>query len=125
MVVYDAMRRIPAHPFISMAYLLAKEVGMPSGPFKPHNIAGELVDQQPVRFNVGIPKTAPIALERVIPALWWEGFPVDQQSHQPLDLFHILATLLNGLQVPLKLARIARCSHQIPNCLNKSSASSA
>lgn len=82
---------------------LIEEVSMSPCSFKADLFTFELVDQYPVRFDMGIPEGPPLALKRMIPIRnrQWQSF--NEQIQQGSQLLHVFASLLHLPYIPLEL----------------------
>ena len=76
-------------------------------------IAIDLVDQQPIWFNVAVAKVLPVTRERMILIPLRQRTPVDQpQNHLP-QLRHVFAAFLREFHIAAKLRLEYRFSHKI------------
>jgi len=75
-----------------------------SGALEAQLFVRDLIDQDPIRFDVGISETLPFALERMV-----------FEPGRFFELIHIFAAFLGPLDVPLKLAGVNELPRQMPN----------
>ena len=76
---------------------------MGSSPLQMNFFIGGGVDKHPIRFNVRISVSGPIAFERMIFILRRQGMPGEQKLDQYFQFFEVLASLLKPLHVAMKL----------------------
>ena len=88
---------------------------MPPGTLEPHNVPDNLVDQQPIRLDVRIPKSTPAAFQRVVEIGRWQRLSLNEQAQQGLELVHVLAALLRLFHVALELPGVVGLADQIPS----------
>jgi len=74
-------------------------------------LGGSGVDQHPIRLNVSVSVSGPIAFKRVIFELRWQGLRSQQQFDQSLEFSEVFAPLLEPFHIAMKLARISRGAH--------------
>jgi hypothetical protein len=73
--------------------LVVKQIGMGAGANQVKLIANNTVDQQPVRLDVSVAITPPIAPQGMIIVALWQRIAGQKQKNQRAQLAHVLATL--------------------------------
>jgi hypothetical protein len=80
-----------------------EEFLMGSGPLQVNFFIGSGVYKHPIVFNVRIPVSSPIELERMIFVLRRQGLPSEQKFDQRFQFFEVFTSLLQPLHVAVKL----------------------
>ena len=89
-----------------MRLLQRKKVGMSAGSGKKALLPGNLVNQQPVRFNVQLPFRLPFSSERMVFVFWRKRSLIQQDElYHFLQFFHVVTAFFNALNVLLKRGR--------------------
>ena len=89
-----------------MRLLQRKKVGMSAGSGKKALLPGNLVNQQPVRFNVQLPFRLPFPPERMVFVFWRKRSLIQQDElYHFLQFFHVVTAFFNALNVLLKRGR--------------------
>ena len=89
-----------------MRLLQRKKVGMSAGSGKKALLPGNLVNQQPVRFNVQLPFRLPFSSERMVFVFWRKRSLIQQDElYHFLQFFHVVTAFFNALNVLLKKGR--------------------
>jgi len=96
------MRRIPGHH--------SEQIRVRSRSDEVQILAIDLVDQQPIRFDVAVAKMPPVAAERVVLASRRQRTALHQQQDDRAQLRHVLAALLREFHIALELRAIDRVS---------------
>jgi len=82
---------------------LAEKVGMRAGAEQYQLVELLLVNQDPIRLNVAIPRSLQLTGESVVPVLGSQRVTLNQRVDDALELGNIFPPLLHALYVGLKL----------------------
>jgi len=63
---------------VSVCLLFVEQIAVRAGALQAQHVTVDLVEQQPVRFDMRIPEAGPFALERVIAVLWGQRITLEQ-----------------------------------------------
>ena len=91
----------------SVACFVLKQVRVGPGSFEPNFIVKNLVDQNPIRFDMAVPAAPPIPTKLMIaipPRKWLFR---EEKVDDSFQFYEVLASLLRPLDVPLELIRLA------------------
>ena len=74
----------------------------------------DLVDQQPVRFDVAVSEVLPLSAERMVLIPMGQRIPLDQKQDHIAQLLHVLAAFLRESHIATEL----RVTDQAPQGLD-------
>jgi hypothetical protein len=94
-----------------MSSIVLKEFFVGSGSLQVNFFGGSGVDQHPIRLDVSVSVSGPIAFERVVFVLRRQGLRSEQKLDQSFEFFEVFASLLKPFHIAMKLARIGRGAH--------------
>lgn len=94
-----------------MRQLQRKKIGMSAGSGKDNSISNNLVNKEPVPFNMKFPIMFPYTFELVIFISGGKNCLSEQQRHCSLELWHIFAAIFRFLEITLELRGIIRLTH--------------
>ena len=100
---HTSRHRMGRDPIGAHLPLLPEEVGMRSGADQVQFVALNAVDDNPVRFKMGIATPGPCSRQQVIPVPCRQRLPLGQQAHQHFQLVQILSAPLSLPYIPLEL----------------------
>ena len=81
----------------------SEQIGVRSRSDEVKVLAIDLIDQQPVRFNVAVAKVLPLAAKRMVLVAGRQQISLDQQLDRLTQLRHVLAALLSKSHVAPEL----------------------
>jgi hypothetical protein len=79
-----SLERMGCEPYYRPAGAALKQVGMGTGPDKPHCLVCDVVDQQPVWLYMAVPIGLPVSCQGMRAVSWFERFPHLQFLHHGL-----------------------------------------
>jgi hypothetical protein len=91
-----------------------KEVGMRSRPLEYDLILVQLINEQPIRFNMTFSATDMVSDQLMVPMQRIKLLALDQCPSNEFELIKVLFSLLCPLDVPLELSGVDRGSHSDP-----------
>ena len=101
---------------------LLEQIAVCAGTFEDDLVVDQLVDEQPIGFDVAFASAFVVADQGMITLALWQWFFVDERRENRLELPAVFSAALHQPQVALELSGIAWYAHQIPKRVNMSSA---
>jgi hypothetical protein len=88
--------------FSTAGRALLKKIAMRPGPFKPHMIFFEGIDQDPIRFEVAVSATGELASQWMIVQFRRQWLCINQQVENTFQLPHVFLELRTAAETPHK-----------------------